>query len=221
MGELHFKMSVSVDGFVAGPHDEADWIFATTDPKALEWEIAIFRNAGMHIMGSKTYAVMMAWWPFSNESVAPAMNDIPKAVFTTRGAESVKKEQAKAQSMKDANESLQKSGGQKREADPKVLKMWQDAYVAAGPIADEIAKLKREHDKPLVAHGGAGFARSLIATGLVDKFFLLVHPFALGKGLPIFTKLEKPLALRLESSTAFSSGAIGQVYRPVRNSQSA
>ena len=56
MDELHFKMSVSVDGFVAGPNGEAEWIFATTDPKALAWEIAVFRNASLHIMGSKTYA---------------------------------------------------------------------------------------------------------------------------------------------------------------------
>jgi nitrate reductase alpha subunit len=150
MGELHFKMSVSVDGFVAGPNGESDWIFATADPKAIAWEVAVFRNAGLHIMGSKTYAVMMAWWPFSNEVVAPAMNDIPKAVFTTKGAESVKNLQATTQDLKDANASLERSGGQKREADPKVLKMWRDAYVASGPIADEIAKLKREHEKPII-----------------------------------------------------------------------
>ena len=68
-------------------------------------------------------------------------------------------------SIEDANAALQRSGGQKREADPKVLKMWQDAYVASGPIADEIAKLKREYERPIIAHGGAGFARSLIADG--------------------------------------------------------
>ena len=148
------------------------------------------------------------------------MNDIPKAVFTTRGAQSVRRERAKAQSMKDADASLERSGGRKRDADPKVLKMWQDAYVASGPIEDEIGKLKREHERPLLAQGGAGFARSLIATGLVDKFFLLVHPVALGKGLPIFTELEKPLALELESSTVFPAVATGLVYRPTRGPSS-
>ncbi len=213
MGELHFKMSVSVDGFVAGPNGESDWIFATTDEKATAWELALFSSAGLHIMGSKTYADMIAWWPFSDEVVAPAMNDIPKAVFTTKGKESIQK-LSTTRAIEDANAALQRSGGQKREPDPKVLKMWQDAYIASGPIADEIAKLKAEHDKPIIAHGGAGFARSLIATGHVDKFFLLVHPFALGKGLPIFSNLEKPLSLKLVSSTAFPSGATGQVYRP-------
>jgi len=134
-------------------------------------------------------------------------------VFTTKGAASLQK-QPSSQAMKDSDAALQRSGGKKREPDPKVLKMWQDAYVATGPIADEIAKLKREHEKPLMAHGGAGFARSLIATGQVDKFFFLVHPIALGRGLPIFTNLDKPLSLKLESSTAFPNGTTGQVYRP-------
>ena len=213
MGELHFKMSVSIDGFVAGPNGESDWIFATDDAQALAWELAIFRDAGMHLMGSKTYADMLAWWPFSNEEIAPAMNDVPKAVFTSKGKQSIEK-RSTSRSFKDAEAALERSGGQKREPDPKVLEMWRNAYVASGPIADEIAKLKRECDKPLIAHGGAGFARSLIASGHVDKFFLLVHPIALGKGLPIFSNLDQPLRLTLESSTSFPKGATGQVYRP-------
>jgi dihydrofolate reductase len=60
--------------------------------------------------------------------------------------------------------------------------------------------------------GGAGFARSVIATGLVDEYRLLVHPVALGRGLPIFTELQKPTELKLLSSTSFASGTMGQVY---------
>jgi len=47
-----------------------------------------------------------------------------------------------------------------------------------------LAKLKQQDGKPILAHDGAGFARSLIATGLVDAFQLLVIPTVLGKGLP-------------------------------------
>jgi len=43
--------------------------------------------------------------------------------------------------------------------------------------------------KPIVAIGGAGFMRSLIATGLIDEYILATHPVALGSGLPIFTDL--------------------------------
>lgn len=212
MRELYLKMSMSVDGFVAGPDGELDWMFATADSESDAWEVGVIRNVSLHIMGSRTYADMVAWWPSSNDVFAPSMNDIPKAVFTTKGAESVRKKRP-TQAIEDALAAMQSSDKRKREPDPKALKRWQEAYVASGPIEDEIAKLKREDGKPIIAHGGASFARSLLATGQVDKLCLLIHPIVLGKGLAIFTKIDKPLSLKLESSTSFPKGAIGQIYR--------
>lgn len=66
----------------------------------------------------------------------------------------------------------------------------------------------------MFAYGGATFARSLIAHGLVDQFDLLIHPLALGQGLPIFTELTHPQRLTLVSSTAFPKGSTFQIYRP-------
>ena len=68
--------------------------------------------------------------------------------------------------------------------------------------------------KPIIAHGGASFARSLIAQGLVDQYDLLVHPVALGKGLPVFSGLAVPRPLKLMSSRAFPAGSVAQIYRP-------
>lgn len=215
MRELHLKMSMSLDGFVAGPNGEADWIFRIEDKTADAWEAAAIADASLHIMGAKTFRDMIAWWPYADDVFANPMNSIPKAVFTQHGAESLKTG-GTTQSLKDAAAAQAASGqAQKKQADPQVLKEWQDSYVAEGPIADEIAKMKRADGKPILAHGGAGFARSLIATGLVDRFLLLVHPVALGKGMPIFTQVDKPLSLKLEESIAFPNGAVAQIYRPV------
>jgi riboflavin biosynthesis pyrimidine reductase len=49
----------------------------------------------------------------------------------------------------------------------------------------------------IIAHGGASFARSLVAQGLVDQYDLLVQPVALGKGLPVFSDLGVPRPLKL------------------------
>ena len=68
---------------------------------------------------------------------------------------------------------------------------------------------------PIFAHGGASFARSLIAQGLVDQYVLLVYPIVLGQGLPIFSDLAMPRPLGLISSKVFPKGAVAQVYRPV------
>jgi dihydrofolate reductase len=60
-------------------------------------------------------------------------------------------------------------------------------------------KLKKHSGKDLIAYGGAGLAQ----TGLIDEFWFLTHPVALGHGLPLFSLLPKPLYLKLVSVTRF------------------
>jgi dihydrofolate reductase len=81
-------------------------------------------------------------------------------------------------------------------------------------MVEEIATLKNQEGKPIIAHGGVSFARSLVALGLVDQFALVVAPVALGKGLPLFSELAAPMPLKLMSSRAFPGGAVAQIYRP-------
>jgi len=78
----------------------------------------------------------------------------------------------------------------------------------------EIARLKQEPGKDILAHGGAGFAQSLVLLGLVDEFRLLTHPVALGCGRALFVGLSYPLNLQLISSSAFPGGCIAHIYRP-------
>lgn len=91
---------------------------------------------------------------------------------------------------------------------------WAEADVLGGDLEEEIAKLKAGEGKPILAHGGVGFARSLVARGLVDEFVLSVHPIALGNGLSLFSDLAAPLPLKLVSAKAFPGGMVAQVYRP-------
>jgi dihydrofolate reductase len=84
---------------------------------------------------------------------------------------------------------------------------------ASGDLGDEIARLKAQDGKPIIAHGGVTFARAFVADGLVDQVVLGVHHVALGKGLALFSGLAAPMPLKLVSSTAFPGGAVGQVYR--------
>ena len=43
---------------------------------------------------------------------------------------------------------------------------------------------------------------------------MLVHPVALGEGLPIFTQVDTPLRFKLIESISFPKGAVAQVYLP-------
>jgi len=142
-------------------------------------------NASLHIMGSRSFQ-MGTYWQTSADQFAPPMNQIPKAVFTRQGPAILRNvtttaalDAARANAGTGQTAELQPGAGS-----------WAEAYVASGDLAEEIAKLKAQEGKPIIAHGGVSFARSLVAQGLVDQFALIVAPVALGKGLPLFSELR-------------------------------
>ena len=213
MRKLVLKMSVSIDGFVAGPNGEADWVFRSMDEEAARWTVDTLWEAGLHLMGSRTYYDMAAWWPTSTEVFALVMNEIPKAVATTRTAADLFTNRATTQAVKDAMQARQTTASVT--PTPEVARSWSHPMVLAGDLSEEIAHLKQQPGKDIFAHGGANFARSLVKLGLIDEFCLLVHPVALGSGLAIFANLPCPIPLQLVSSTKIPGGTVAQVYRPI------
>ena len=211
MRKLALKMSVSVDGFVGGPKGEIDWVFRSLDAAATAWIVETLWQTGLHIMGSRTFQDMAAWWPRSTEAFAPPMNEIPKAVFTRKpGGTPLDATTTTALSNATA---LRGDALDAKHISPHAAS-WAEAYVARGDLATEIATLKRQPGKDILAHGGASFARSLASLGLIDEYRLLVHPVALGQGLPLFADLPRPLDLKLVSATSFPGGCVAQIYRP-------
>jgi dihydrofolate reductase len=93
---------------------------------------------------------------------------------------------------------------------------WGESRIARGDLGEEIAALKREPGSELMAHGGATFAQALSRAGLVDEYRLVIHPAALGAGLPLFKELPEPLFLEMVEAHTYPTGAAIHVYRPRR-----
>lgn len=91
---------------------------------------------------------------------------------------------------------------------------WPETRIASGDTAEEIAKLKAEPGKDLVAAGGTKFMHSLIKLGVVDEYRLWVLPAVTGTGAALFPELNEARKLRLAKSTGFPSGTLELVYRP-------
>ena len=91
---------------------------------------------------------------------------------------------------------------------------WSNTRVSGRPAEEEIPELKGQPGKDIVVFGGASFARSLAAHGLIDEYRINVQPVALGDGLPLLHGLDEPLRLELVSSTAWADGPITQTYIP-------
>jgi dihydrofolate reductase len=91
---------------------------------------------------------------------------------------------------------------------------WTGSRIARGALAEEITSLKRESGGEIMAHGGATFVQALSNLGLIDEYRLVIHPVALGNGLPLFKDLPNPLPLRLVDASTHPDGTAIHVYQP-------
>lgn len=181
MASLVLKMAVSLDGYVAPPDGSTDWATAGRSPDGASWTLETVSNAGMHLMGSATYAGWAGFWPNAPGPFAKPMNDIPKVVFSN---------------------SLQYAD-------------WAATTIVSGDLTEAVTRLKREQTSGyLLAQGGSRFARSLVETGLIDEYRLVIHPVVLGAGERLFTA---PLTIEPVSTTVFSGGAVAHVFAASRS----
>lgn len=197
-------MSISVDGFVAGPNGELDWIFRNSTEESRQWAAERLGKMGLHVMGRASYE-MADFWPTAVSPFARPMNEIPKAVFSRSGT--------------FTPPSMEKTRAAVAEGtvDQSVLESWLHPTVAGKDLVADVQRLKAEDGGPINALGGASFASSLIAAHLIDEFRLVVHPIALGRGLPIFAGLESPVHLKLEDLKQFDTGVVVKIYRPTHS----
>lgn len=91
---------------------------------------------------------------------------------------------------------------------------WDNTTIVNGDIVEEIKNLKKKTGKDIIVYGGSSFVSSLIQHGLVDEFYLLVNPTAVGNGLTIFKSLKDNLQLTLEKCETFTCGTVLLFYKP-------
>jgi len=91
---------------------------------------------------------------------------------------------------------------------------WRDTRIVSGDLAKEIARLKQEPGRDLLAHGGVRFAQSLVRTRSIDEYWLVIHPIALGRGMRIFSDLAAPMRFKLVSQAKFKTGLIAMEMQP-------
>ncbi len=186
MRKLILRISVSLDGFIETSDGKVDFQ-KSRSPEGAAWVAERLGQAGAHLMGRKAFSQLATFWPTANNVLAKPMNEIPKIVFTRKGYDPSTASSAKT---------------------------WADAKVVTGDLSAAIAELKNQPGKDLIAHGGAEFALSLVQSGLVDEFWIAVHPVAAGSGIALFEKLDKALYLKLIETKVFATGAMVLVYRP-------
>lgn len=82
MRQVVLQMTMSLDGYVAGPEGGGGLSLGDELEEVRAWKLAHLRGVGTHIMGSVTYRQMAAHWPGATDDYASCMNSIPKVVFS-------------------------------------------------------------------------------------------------------------------------------------------
>jgi dihydrofolate reductase len=91
---------------------------------------------------------------------------------------------------------------------------WSNSIVLKGDLAEEVAKLRQEHEGDIVVHGSAQLVQALIEHGLADELRLMVFPVVLGSGKRLFGETRDKKPLRLVDSKVVGDGVAILVYEP-------
>src|SRR3989442_11015874 len=90
---------------------------------------------------------------------------------------------------------------------------WNNSHLIKGDLAGEVSKLKEQPGRDIMIHGSTSPIRTILPSGLIDEYRLLVYPLVLGHGKRLFDEGSQA-SLKLVESTTFSKGVLKLVYRP-------
>jgi dihydrofolate reductase len=92
---------------------------------------------------------------------------------------------------------------------------WSNSTVLSGDLADEVKRVRDEHDGDVVVHGSAQLVQGLLENDLVDELRLMVFPVVLGDGKRLFGETSDKKPLRLKSTQTVGDGVAILVYERV------
>ena len=79
-------------------------------------------------------------------------------------------------------------------------------------IKETVESIKKESGKDIWMFGGASLTASLLELGLIDEFWLSVHPIILGSGKPLFHDISKRTHLNLLETKTYDTGLVSLKY---------
>ena len=89
-----------------------------------------------------------------------------------------------------------------------------NATLLKGDLAEEVRKLKEQHQGNLLTYGCGEFAFELVKLGLADEIHFWVHPIVWEEKRRPFHGLGR-IRMDLTNSTVFPSGLVINSYRPL------
>lgn len=92
---------------------------------------------------------------------------------------------------------------------------WDSAELSNKPLEEKVIELRQQAGKDILV-GSRSLIVELTNLNLIDEYQLCIHPVIIGKGLPLFDKINDRTVFKLLKTKVFKSGAIILYYKPKR-----
>lgn len=190
MRKVKLQMQLSIDGYVAGPNSEMDWMTWNWGDDIKKYVSDLTKPVDTILLGKNMTAGFISHWKaITNNPEDPEypfarkFYDTPKVAFSKR-----------------------------LKASDDEVKAWDNTTLATGDLSREIERLKNQSGKDIIVYGGGNFVSNLIKQNLIDEYQLFINPVVLGNGLSIFKERDERLNLKLLSATPFDCGIVVLAY---------
>lgn len=172
-------MHISLDGFVAGPNGEMNWI--KVDQEIFDHVGKRISQGDTALYGRTTYQMMENYWPTAGDKPGASKHDIEHSKWYKNVHKVVL-----SKTMKDIGLT--------------------NTTIISDNLADSINKIKQQDGSDILVFGSPTATHSLMQQNLIDGYWLFVNPIILGQGIPLFVNIKDKIKLELLTTQQFTSG---------------
>ena len=186
MRKLILLMHVSLDGFVEGENGDMSWMRPDTDD---QWNnlFTVLEEVDLFILGRGMWVDYRNYWKKVLAEPGFSANEVKYAKLAENTRHIVF-----SRTLKDPQ--------------------WENTTIMDGSVVEEVKNIKVQPGKNIQIVGGAKFAATLIDSGLVDEYHIMVNPAIIAKGKSSFHHLTNRHSLELTEVKKLSNGVAVLVY---------
>jgi dihydrofolate reductase len=175
-------MHISLDGFVAGPNGEMNWI--KVDEEIFDHVGKRISEGDTALYGRVTYQMMENYWPAAGDKPTATRHDMEHSKWYSKVHKVVLSTTMKEEGLTNTK-------------------------IISGNLSDSINEIKQSRNgnsKDILLFGSPTATHSLIQLNLIDGYWLFVNPIILGQGIPLFEDIKDKIKLKLLTTRQFACG---------------
>ena len=178
-------MHISLDGFVAGPNGEMNWI--NVDQELFDHVGKRISEGDTALYGRVTFQMMENYWPTAADQPNATKHDIEHSRWYSKVHKVV------------LSNTLTPAG-------------FTNTKIISDNLSERINELKQGEGKDILLFGSPKATHSLLQLNLIDGYWLFVNPIILGQGIPLFVDTKEKTKLKLLTTRILTCGVTELSY---------